>query len=153
MTDRTAPEPQDMSLPGRQERLAFATAALAAMPDGASPTPELLAEWTAGMTLAQMADVLLRAKSRGTAVTQELVREYKAEAIQAEDGDMLTTGTFDEVGGMDQVKRYFAEVIEELRAGTERPVVPEGGLLAGDLTAEQLAAIARHRRETRGTPQ
>jgi len=125
-------------LPGPQERLAFVEWYQEERPGAftwpAHLAPQALANVTAGLSLVHLEDILLRAEAEGELRT-EMVRERKEEIIRSEYGDVLEVMEprfgFDDVGGLQHVKDFFARsVVRPLQEGrTGR--VPMGVLLTG----------------------
>ena len=96
--------------------------------------PRTLANVTAGLSLVHIEDILLRAEAEGE-LRPEMVRERKEEIIRSEYGDVLEVMEprfgFDDVGGLQHVKEFFARsVIRPMREG-QTGRVPMGVLMTG----------------------
>jgi SpoVK/Ycf46/Vps4 family AAA+-type ATPase len=98
------------------------------------PTPEQLANATAGLSLIHIEDIFLRAEQDGK-LTWDLVRERKQDIVASEFGEVLEILEprfgFEMIGGLDHVKRFFQDsVINPMRSGNLKRV-PMGILLTG----------------------
>ena len=98
------------------------------------PTPEQLANATAGLSLIHIEDIFLRAEQDGK-LTWDLVRERKQDIVASEFGEVLEILEprfgFEMIGGLDHVKRFFQDsVINPMRTGNLKRV-PMGILLTG----------------------
>lgn len=97
-------------------------------------TVSQIANSTAGLSLVQIEDILLRAIREGQ-LTRSLVWDRKRDIIKGEFGDVLEVIEprlgFEDIGGLDYVKDFFfRSVIRPIQKGrTER--VPMGVLLLG----------------------
>jgi len=98
------------------------------------PTPDELANATAGLSLIHIEDIFLRAEQDGK-LTWDLARERKRDIIASEFGEVLEILEprfgFDMIGGLDHVKRFFQDsVITPMRTGNLKRV-PMGVLMTG----------------------
>jgi SpoVK/Ycf46/Vps4 family AAA+-type ATPase len=124
-----------VSLPDRQARLAFISQYRAEKEKTEwEPTPEQLANATAGLSLIHIEDIFLRAEQE-KALTWNLVRERKQDIIASEFGEVLEILEprfgFEMIGGLEHVKRFFRDsVINPMRTGNLKRV-PMGILLTG----------------------
>jgi transitional endoplasmic reticulum ATPase len=122
-------------LPDRQARLAFISQYRAEKEKTEwEPTPEQLANATAGLSLIHIEDIFLRAEQE-KALTWNLVRERKQDIIASEFGEVLEILEprfgFEMIGGLEHVKRFFRDsVINPMRTGNLKRV-PMGILLTG----------------------
>lgn len=122
-------------LPDRQARLAFIIQYRAEKEKTEwEPTPEQLANATAGLSLIHIEDIFLRAEQE-KALTWNLVRERKQDIIASEFGEVLEILEprfgFEMIGGLEHVKRFFRDsVINPMRTGNLKRV-PMGILLTG----------------------
>jgi len=122
-------------LPDRQARLAFISQYRAEKEKTEwEPTPEQLANATAGLSLIHIEDIFLRAEQE-KALTWNLVRERKQDIIASEFGEVLEILEprfgFEMIGGLEHVKRFFRDsVINPMRTGNLKRM-PMGILLTG----------------------
>jgi SpoVK/Ycf46/Vps4 family AAA+-type ATPase len=122
-------------LPDRQARLAFISQYRAGKEKTEwEPTPEQLANATAGLSLIHIEDIFLRAEQE-KALTWNLVRERKQDIIASEFGEVLEILEprfgFEMIGGLEHVKRFFRDsVINPMSTGNLKRV-PMGILLTG----------------------
>ncbi len=99
-------------------------------------TPQGFASETAMLMLVGIKDIcLLAARENNGVVTRELIRERKRQIIAQEFGDVIETMdkdfTFDDIGGLAEVKEFFRRsVIAPMQTGN-RKRVPMGVLLMG----------------------
>ena len=131
-----------LPLPDRQERLKFILEDVAAMASsedeplfGPDLDAEVLANLSAGLSKTQIEDIALRAQTRGGTITEQLVKERKADIIRSEYADVIEildpAYSFSDIGGLEHVKSYFREdVIEPIRCG-DFSMAPQGVLLVG----------------------
>jgi SpoVK/Ycf46/Vps4 family AAA+-type ATPase len=117
---------------------------------GAQPRQQarMLARMTQGMRLTDIENVSRRAivehrKNRqaqdgpdnGPLLTTEDVQRAKAEVIEAQSAQLLEivppVRGFNEIGGLENLKRYLNKRTDLMRRGTHSPLVPSGLLLAG----------------------
>ena len=96
---------------------------------------QYLATSTAGLACYQIEDIVLRALSNDSPITAELVKERKSEIIKIDyDGVievMEPTSGFEALGGMQQLKDFFKEVVIEPIHRGELEAVPMGVLMMG----------------------
>ncbi|HVU66097.1 MAG TPA: ATP-binding protein, partial [Ktedonobacteraceae bacterium] len=116
---------------------------------GAQPREQarMLARMTQGMRLTDIENVSRRAiveyrknkqqdgSDNGPLLTIEDVQRAKAEVIEAQSAQLLEivppVRGFNEIGGLDNLKRYLNRRTLLMRKGTHSPLVPSGLLLAG----------------------
>ena len=97
-------------------------------------TIEIAANATAGLSLVQVEDILLRAEDTGV-LTSDLIWDRKQSIIKAEFGDVLEILDprfgFDDIGGFEYIKEFFLRnVIRPIREG-RKSRVPMGVLMTG----------------------
>ena len=122
-------------LPNKLARLLFINQYREKNPTAAwEPTPEQLANATAGLSLIHIEDIFLRAEQEDK-LTWDLVRERKRDIIASEFGEVLEILEprfgFEMIGGLEHVKRFFQDsVVNPMRTGNLKRV-PMGILLTG----------------------
>jgi SpoVK/Ycf46/Vps4 family AAA+-type ATPase len=99
-----------------------------------SLTIEAVANATAGLSLVQVEDILLRAEGAGV-LTNNLILDRKHSIIKAEFGDVLEILDprfgFDDIGGFEYIKEFFLRnFIRPVREG-RKGRVPMGVLMTG----------------------
>jgi transitional endoplasmic reticulum ATPase len=126
----------EVPLPGQAERKAFIERFLAARPVRLARglTVDMVANATAGLSLMNVEDVLLRAEGLGE-LTGALVWDRKRDIIRGEFGEVLEVFEprlgFDDIGGLGRVKDFFTRsVIRPMQEGRRRRV-PMGVLMTG----------------------
>ena len=97
-------------------------------------TIEAVANATAGLSLVQVEDILLRAEG-ASVLTSNLIWDRKQSIIKAEFGDVLEILDprfgFDDIGGFEYIKEFFLRnVIRPIREGRKNRV-PMGVLMTG----------------------
>lgn len=97
-------------------------------------TIEAVANATAGLSLIQVEDILLRAEGTGV-LTSDLIWGRKQSIIKTEFGDVLEILDprfgFDDIGGFEYIKEFFLRnVIRPIREGRKKRV-PMGVLMTG----------------------
>ena len=97
-------------------------------------TIEAVANTTAGLSLVQVEDILLRAEG-ASVLTSNLIWDRKQSIIKAEFGDVLEILDprfgFDDIGGFEYIKEFFLRnVIRPIREG-RKSRVPMGVLMTG----------------------
>jgi len=97
-------------------------------------TIEAVANATAGLSLVQVEDILLRAEDTGV-LTSDLIWDRKQSIIKTEFGDVLEIldprFSFDDIGGFEYIKEFFLRnVIRPTREG-RKSRVPMGVLMTG----------------------
>jgi len=97
-------------------------------------TIEAVANATAGLSLVQVEDILLRAEG-ASVLTSNLIWDRKQSIIKAEFGDVLEILDprfgFDDIGGFEYIKEFFLHnVIRPIREG-RKSRVPMGVLMTG----------------------
>jgi transitional endoplasmic reticulum ATPase len=98
------------------------------------PTPEQLANATAGLSLIHIEDIFLRAEQEGT-LTWDLVRERKQDIIASEFGEVLEVFDphfgFEMIGGLEHVKKFFQRCVINPIRKNQLGLVPMGVLMTG----------------------
>ena len=130
-------EAVEIPLPDQDARLAYIEAYTAPGDDPfdwGEIDPAELAARTAGLSLIGIEDVFLRAGRLGT-LSADLVTERKKALIASEYAQVIEVWepeeTFDDIGGLDQVKEFFRRsVIEPIRVGNVKRI-PQGVLMVG----------------------
>ena len=89
---------------------------------------------TQGMSLRQILEMFRMANQAGTPIDLLFVKAKKNEILTAEYGDVMEIvdpqWTLDEIGGLEKVKAYFANVIKAITKNETR-LIPQGVTLMG----------------------
>jgi transitional endoplasmic reticulum ATPase len=98
-------------------------------------TAQEMARLCTGLRYIDLEDILLRASFQHQAVDRALIKQRKDEIMSSEFADVLhiaeVEAGFDQLGGLEEVKRDLREtVVAPMRAGELR-LVPQGILLMG----------------------
>jgi len=128
----------EVPFPILEERQAFIESLLASDPDmrlAEGLTAQEMARLTTGLRYIDLEDILLRASFQRQAVDRALIKQRKDEIMSSEFADVLhiseVEAGFDQLGGLEEVKRDLREtVVAPMRAGELR-LVPQGILLMG----------------------
>jgi SpoVK/Ycf46/Vps4 family AAA+-type ATPase len=128
----------EVPFPILEERQAFIDSLLASDPDmrlAEGLTAQEMARLTTGLRYIDLEDILLRASFQRQAVDRALIKQRKDEIMSSEFADVLhiseVEAGFDQLGGLEEVKRDLREtVVAPMRAGELR-LVPQGILLMG----------------------
>jgi transitional endoplasmic reticulum ATPase len=128
----------EVPFPDMSERQAFIDSLLASDPDmrlTEGLTTQEMARLTTGLRYIDLEDILLRASFQRQAVDRALIKQRKDEIMSSEFADVLhiseVEAGFDQLGGLEEVKRDLREtVVAPMRAGELR-LVPQGILLMG----------------------
>lgn len=118
--------------PDREARLRFIEHLLAQGKYDLALTPEELANLAAGLSL-RVLGTLLR-QSRRQPLTMEMVRRKKKELLRQELVGLIEVLEprfgLEEIGGLEPIKAYFAQIVRAIQAGEEK-LVPRGITLMG----------------------
>ena len=128
----------EVPFPDMSERQAFIDSLVASDPDmrlTEGLTTQEMARLTTGLRSIDLEDILLRASFQRQAVDRALIKQRKDEIMSSEFADVLhiaeVEAGFDQLGGLEEVKRDLREtVVAPMRAGELR-LVPQGILLMG----------------------
>ncbi len=128
----------EVPFPDMSERQAFIESLLTSDPDmrlAEGLTAQEMARLTTGLRYIDLEDILLRASFQRQAVDRALIKQRKDEIMRSEFADVLhiseVEAGFDQLGGLEEVKRDLREtVVAPMRAGELR-LVPQGILLMG----------------------
>ncbi|MBI2449957.1 MAG: ATP-binding protein [Candidatus Nealsonbacteria bacterium] len=89
---------------------------------------------TQGMGFQQILDIFLRSKERKGAVNLDYVKEEKKKILNSEFGEVMEVmepaSGFDDVGGLEYIKKYFNVILDAIKKGEKR-LVPMGITLMG----------------------
>lgn len=130
----------EVPMPDDTERAMFISGILAA--EAGKPDPIQMgieeaqfARMTAGLSRYHVETIMLRAKTRGAPVTEDLVRNEKRQIIRTEYGQVLELMEpdfgFEGIGGLEYAKTYFRKnVITPFRTGNKARM-PQGILMLG----------------------
>lgn len=89
---------------------------------------------TQGMGFQQILDIFLRSKEKKGEINLDYVKEEKKRILNSEFGDVMEimepASGFDDVGGLEHIKKYFKVILDAIKKGEKR-LVPMGITLMG----------------------
>jgi transitional endoplasmic reticulum ATPase len=128
-------EPILVELPGEAERKEYIEHLLKDNAVEAEIGIDEFAKLSSGLSKKAIKDIKLKAEAEGVPVSFEFIKEKKHSVLKKEYGDVLEfiypEISFEDVGGMEQAKRYLLKnIVEPIKKGDLRRV-PMGILLCG----------------------
>ena len=111
-------------------------------------TPQGFSNLSAGLSRMQMEDIAFRAINAKMPITEQLVRDRKTDIIKSEYEDVIeiidSPITFDHIGGMNIIKKYFKEeVINPIKNGEDDLwMVPLGVMFLGPAGTGKQAPVS-----------